>query len=189
MDQMPGPAEPFQETPEIDGGRFVGSVAVEATDESNLHLAMPAQEVDRLLPGNSDRHADQTLRQLERFNHTLGQPIPPPGDADQGESLTLASRPDIDAAMVLALRSTMVTDQSSQVAAARDRDQLTLVGASGNQSASTCGSPVHAGRPDIDAAMVLALRSARLTNNSFLVCDDLAPGRNPVGTTDPPGEC
>ena len=132
---MPGPAEPFQETPEIDGGRFVGSVAVEATDESNFHLAMPAQELDRLLPGNSDRHADQTLRQLERFNHTLVQPIPPPGDADQGESLTLA------------------------------------------------------GRPDIDAAMVLALRNARLAKNSFLVCDDLAPGRNPVGTTDPPGEC
>jgi len=190
MDQMPGPAEPFQETPEIDGGRFVGSVAVEATDESNFHLAMPAQELDRLLPGNSDRHADQTLRQLERFNHTLVQPIPPPGDADQGESLTLAGRPDIDAAMVLALRSTMVTDQNSQVpaAATRDRD-LALAGTSGIQSASTWGSSVHAGRPDIDAAMVLALRNARLAKNSFLVCDDLAPGRNPVRTTDPPGEC
>src|SRR5450755_1955467 len=102
MDQMPGPADPFEEAPGVEGGRFDGSVAVEVPDESRVHLAMPAQEVDRLLPGNSDRQADQTLRQLERFNHTLGQPIPPPGDADQGESLTLASRPDIDAAMVLA---------------------------------------------------------------------------------------
>jgi len=135
MNQMPGPADPFGEDPGVDGGRFDGSVAVEATDESKVHLAMPAQEVDRLLPGNSDRQADQTLRQLERFNHTLGQPMPPPGDDDQGESLTLA------------------------------------------------------GRPDIDAAMVLALRSASVTKEQFPMLDHLAPGPNPVGTTDPPGEC
>jgi hypothetical protein len=170
MDQMPGPADTFEENPEVDGGRFDGSVAVEVTDESRVHLVMPAQEVDRLLPGTSDRQSDQTFRQLEQFSPTLGQPIPPPGDDDQGESLTLARRPDIDAAMVLALRSTMVTDQSSQVLAeaAQDRGQLALASSSGNQSASTCGSPVRAGRPDIDAAMFLALRGARLTKNSFL---------------------
>jgi hypothetical protein len=191
MGHMPGPADPFGENPGVDGGRFDASVAVEATDEFKVHLAMPAQEVDRLLPGTSDRQSDQTFRQLEQFKPALGQPIPPLGDDDQGESLMLAGRPDIDAAMVLALRSTMITDQSSQVPveATRHRDQLTLGGTSGSQSASTWGSPVHAGRPDIDAAMVLALRSARLTKNSFLVSDDLPPGRNPVGTTDPPGEC
>jgi hypothetical protein len=127
MDQMPGPADPFEEDPGVDGGRFDGSVAVEVTDESRVHLAMPAQEVDRLLPGTFDRQSDQTFRQLEQFSPALGQPIPPPGDDDQGESLTLARR------------------------------------------------------PDIDAAMVLALRSARLTKKSFLVSDDLPPGRNPVG--------
>jgi hypothetical protein len=190
MDQMPGPADTFKENPGVDGGRFDGSVAVEVTDESRVHLAMPAQEVDRLLPGTSDRQSDQTFRQLEQFSPALGQPIPSPGDDDQGESLTLGGRPDIDAAMVLALRSTMVTDQSSQVPeAAQDRGQLAQAGGSGNQSASTCGSPVRAGRPDIDAAMFLALRGARLTKNSFLVSDDLPPGRNQVGTTDPPGEC
>ncbi|HEY5023650.1 MAG TPA: hypothetical protein VII76_01625 [Acidimicrobiales bacterium] len=189
MDHMPGPAEPFQETPEIDGGRFEGSVAVEATDESKVHLAMPAQEVDRLLPGTSDRQLDQTFRQLEQFSPALSQPIPPLGDDDQGESLTLVGRPDIDAAMVMALRTTMVTDQSSQDPAqmTRDRDQLMLLGTSGTQSASACGSPVR--RPDIDAAMVLALRSASLTKNSLPMPDHLDPGQNPIGTTDPPGEC
>jgi hypothetical protein len=189
MNQMPGPTDPFEENPGVGGGRFDGSVAVEATDESKVHLAMPAQEVDRFLPGNSDPQVDRTLRQLERFNHTLGQPIPPPGD--EGPSLTLAGRPDIDAAMVLALRSTMVNDQSSQVLAeaTRDRDQGTLVDTSGNQSAATSGLPVLAGRPDIDAAMVLALRSASLTKEQFPMLDHLASGPNSVGTTNPPGEC
>jgi hypothetical protein len=166
MDQMPGPAEPFQETPAIHGGRFEGSFVVEATNESEVHLAMPAQEVDCLLPG-------------------------PSGDDDRRESLTLAGRPDIDAAMVLALRTTMVSDQGSQDPAetTRDRDQLTLLGVSGTESASACGSPVHAGRPDIDAAMLLALRSASLTKNGFPMPDHLDPGQNAIGTPEPPGEC
>jgi len=191
MDQIPGPTDPFEENPGVDGCELDSSVAVETMDGSKVHLAAPVLEVDRLLPGTSDRRSDQTFRQLEQFSPASGQPIPLPGDDAQGESLTLAGRPDIDVAMFVALRRTMVTDQSSQVpaAVARGRGQLGLAGTSGIQRASTWGSPVRAGRPDIDAAMVLALRSARLTKNSFLVSDDLPPGRNPIGTTDPPGEC
>jgi hypothetical protein len=43
------------------------------------------------------------------------------------------------------------------------------------------------GRPDIDAAMVLALRSAVVTKNSFPMLGHLAPDQNLVDSANPPG--
>ncbi len=44
-----------------------------------------------------------------------------------------------------------------------------------------------AGRPDIDAAMILALRNAVVPKNSFPMLGHVAPEQNLVGTANPRG--
>ena len=114
MDQVVGSADSIKEDPRIGGAGCRGFGSVEATNESLVHPTMPGQGVERLSPG-TNRPWDQTLRQLGEGSQASGPQTLPPGDNDQGanpKSLTLEGRPDIDVAMLLALRSAVVTKNS-----------------------------------------------------------------------------
>jgi hypothetical protein len=191
MDQVVEPVDSLRENPGVDGGRCDGSGALEAADESIAHPATAGQAVDRMAPGTK-RQSDQASRQLEEQSHLLGPHILSLDD-HQGvnrESGTFEGRPDIDAAMVLALRSTMAPDHSSLAPGetTRDRDQLALLAPFEDQGPLTEEPLGLAGRPDIDAAMVLALRNSMVNKNSFPVRGDPAPDQSLVDTPNPLGE-
>jgi hypothetical protein len=102
-----------QVNPGGDGRRCNGSGAVETADEFIVHPAMPGRAVERLASG-ANRQSVQTFRPLGEGIQGFGPQILPPDD-NQGanrESLALAGRPDIDAAIVLALRSTVIAKSS-----------------------------------------------------------------------------
>jgi hypothetical protein len=191
VDHVVEPADSLKENPRVEGHRCNGSGAVEAADEPTVHPATHGQAMERLTP-TTTRQSDQTFRQLVEVDSAFGPQILPPDDDDQGvnrESLTLAARPDIEAAMVLALRSTIVTHGSHVPGkATQDRDQLAPVRPCGNQAASTDETRGLVGRPDIDAAMVLALRNTMVTKNDVPMHGYLVPDQNLVDTANPPGE-
>ena len=110
MDQVVEPAHSLKENPRVEAHTCNGSGALEAANDSFVHPATREQAVERVAPATT-RQSDQTFRQLVEVGAAFGPQILPPDDDDRGvnrESLTLAARPDIEAAMVLALRSTMV---------------------------------------------------------------------------------
>ena len=78
------------------------------------------------------------------------------------ESPTLIGRPDIDTAMLDALRDVMGSDDGSgsRAWARTDRDQIGVAYRSAEQGDSMCGSSPLASRSDIDTAMLDALRHA-----------------------------
>ncbi len=89
------------------------------------------------------------------------------------EATPFTGRPEIDTAMVDALSRAMVVHPGSPVRGhpPQDRnplrvgeDQLTVGDQSGGEGASMGRAPTCAGRPDIDTAMVEALRRARVND-------------------------
>jgi hypothetical protein len=78
------------------------------------------------------------------------------------EAPTLIGRPDIDTAVLDALRDVMGSDDGAGTPAwpMTGRDQIGVAYRSADQDDSTCGASRLAGRSDIDTAMLDALRHA-----------------------------
>ena len=113
MDQVVGLGESVTEKPRV-GPRCNGMGAVAAADESIVRPATAGQRAERL-PPSTDRQSDHTACEHGEPSDAFGPRILPPDDDGQKanrESLTLVGRPDIDAAIVLALRSTVVARTS-----------------------------------------------------------------------------
>jgi len=122
MERVPSSTGVPNQDPRPDYPRFTGPDVVETTDGSFLHLGQASH----------------------LFHLTV---LPDGGDVQRSDAvdpLPLGDRPDIDSAMLEALRRALVCDD----------------GLSGSMRAV----PVRDDRPDIDSAMLEALRRATVTD-------------------------
>lgn len=138
MDRVTASKASSAEIPHVSSEEFDGSNSAETASPARHQLGGPSEVVDRSGSIEDDRHSEIAL-----------------------ESPTLVGRPDIDTAMLDALRDVVGSDHGSGAPAwARtDRDQIAVVYGPTNLGHSTCTSSPPS-RADIDSAMLDALRHA-----------------------------
>ena len=110
--------------------------------------------------------------------------------ASTRQLVALTGRPDIDTAMLFALKQAMPGDPSVPAPrqAETDKDQAVRGDHALMPDAQDREASALVGRADIDTAMLMALQQARPPDHSLPASGHSALRRNQLGAEDPPGE-